>query len=74
MNMWRNGGIAPQFFALALDGGEWSSLCSSCFAASERASGTHCIGGWTLQRREKSLALAGNHTMTVQAVGHHYTD
>jgi hypothetical protein len=50
--------IAPPFFSLALDGGEWS--------ASRRALlllGTHCIGGWVGFRaclivcREKILLL-----------------
>jgi hypothetical protein len=39
------GGIAP-FFTSALDGGEWSASCSSCFMPRELAPGTHWIGGW----------------------------
>jgi hypothetical protein len=30
---------------LALDGGEWSASCPSCFTPRERAPGTHWIGG-----------------------------
>jgi hypothetical protein len=29
-----------------LDGGEWSASHHSCFTPSERAPGTHWIGGW----------------------------
>jgi hypothetical protein len=31
---------------LALDGGEWSASCPSCFTFRERAPGTHWMGGW----------------------------
>jgi len=31
---------------LALDEGEWSTSCPSCFNPRERAPGTHWIGGW----------------------------
>jgi hypothetical protein len=30
----------------ALDAGEWSASCPGCFTPSERAPGTHWIGGW----------------------------
>jgi hypothetical protein len=35
---------------LALDGGEWSASCPSCFTPRERAPGIHCIGGWVCPR------------------------
>jgi hypothetical protein len=38
-----NGGIAPPFFTLALEGGEWSA---SRPTSGERAPGTHWIGDW----------------------------
>jgi hypothetical protein len=38
-DIWGSGGIAPPFLTLALDGGEWSSLCPGHFT-----SGTHWIG------------------------------
>jgi hypothetical protein len=44
-----HGGVDVQvhiFFALALDGGEWSASCSSLFTSRERAPDTRCIGGW----------------------------
>jgi hypothetical protein len=49
------------------------------FTTGERAHAAHCIGGWVgtracQERREKSLALAGNQTPTVQPVVRRYTD
>jgi hypothetical protein len=34
------------FLTPALDGGEWSDSCASCFSPREAVHGTHCIGGW----------------------------
>jgi hypothetical protein len=42
----RSRGIAPLFMTPALNGGEWSTSRPGPFAPGERASGTHCIGGW----------------------------
>jgi hypothetical protein len=41
-----SGGIAPPFLASALGRGKWSASCSTRFNPREKASGTHCIGGW----------------------------
>jgi hypothetical protein len=41
-----NGGIAPPFLPLALDGGEWSSSCLSHFTHREIDPNTNWIGGW----------------------------
>jgi hypothetical protein len=41
-----SGGIAPPFLPSALDRCEWLYSRPSRFAFSERALGTHCIGGW----------------------------
>jgi len=47
---WRcTGGVEVQlhaFLTLAIDGGEWSASCPSCFTYGERASSIHWIGGW----------------------------
>jgi hypothetical protein len=57
------------FLTSALDGGEWSALCSCRFTPRERAPGTHWIGGWAGPRagldaavREKFPAPAGTRT------------
>jgi hypothetical protein len=34
------------FLTSALDGGEWSASHPGLFTPRERATGTHCIGGW----------------------------
>jgi hypothetical protein len=44
--VWGSRGIAPPFFTLSLDGGEWSALCPGHFTPREREPGTHWIGGW----------------------------
>jgi hypothetical protein len=52
------GGIAPPFFTLTLDRGEWSASCPGRFIPS-----THWIGGWVDLRAgldavvERRLAL-----------------
>jgi hypothetical protein len=43
-DIWGSGGIAPPFFASALDGGEWSASRPCRFTPEERAPGTHQIG------------------------------
>lgn len=55
--------------AWALDGGEWSTLCSLCCTPGVRACGTHWVGaGWVLElfwmywRRETCLVPAGRPT------------
>jgi hypothetical protein len=44
--MWGSGGIAPSFWTLAVDRGEWSAACPSHFSSRERVPGTLWIGGW----------------------------
>jgi hypothetical protein len=45
MMTWGNGGIAPPFLTLALNGGEWSAS-RFYFTPEETAPGTHYIQGW----------------------------
>jgi hypothetical protein len=60
-----NGGIAPPFSTLALDGGEWSASRPGRFTPGEIVSGTHWIGGWVGprtgldQKKRKFLPLSG---------------
>jgi hypothetical protein len=58
--------VSP-FLTLALDGDEWSASCPSHFISEEEALTTPWIGDWvgpwTLWRREKSLAPAGEQTL-----------
>jgi hypothetical protein len=58
-----------------LDGGEWSASHPSRFISSERAPGTHWIGGWVGPRdgldvveKRKTSSPAGNRTPAVQPV------
>jgi hypothetical protein len=46
MKTWASGSIAVTFLTPALDGGEWSASLPGRFISSERAPGTHYIGGW----------------------------
>jgi hypothetical protein len=46
MKTWENGGIAPPFLTLVLDGDEWSASHPSYFTSGERATDTHCVGGY----------------------------
>jgi hypothetical protein len=62
------------FLASGLDGGEWSASRPGHFTPGETPPVPHCIGGWTLWRREKSLAPAGDGTPTVQYLACRYTD
>jgi hypothetical protein len=64
-----NGGMAPPFLTLALDGDDWSTSRSGRFSPTEVAPATNCMEDcmesvWTLQRREKFLAPTGNRTPT----------
>jgi len=43
------------FLTTALDGGEWSALCSGRFTPAERIPGTHRIGGWVGPRARAGL-------------------
>jgi hypothetical protein len=46
---WRHGGyggIAPPFLTLALDGGEWSASCPSCFTPGEITPSNNLIWVW----------------------------
>jgi hypothetical protein len=61
-----SGGIATPFFALGLDGGEWSASRPGRFTSGEIASRTHWIGGWMGYRaglnvieKRKSLVPTG---------------
>jgi hypothetical protein len=69
------GRIAPLFFALALDGTEWSVSRPGRFTPGERTPSILYIGGWmdpqsvqTRQLRDKFLVPAGNRTPAVQHV------
>jgi hypothetical protein len=72
------------FLPSALDGGDWSALRPGRFTASERAPGTHWIGGWVgpravvdtvVKRRIPSPRRESNpRTPIVQPVGQRYTD
>jgi len=42
---------------LALDAGEWSASCPTCFTHGVRALGFHWIGGWVGPRAEKNSQL-----------------
>jgi hypothetical protein len=76
--------MTPLFLTSALDGGEWSTSRSGCFAPGERTAVT--IGWeicwlpepvwtvWTLWGREKSLTPAGNRTPVVHPAIRRYTD
>jgi hypothetical protein len=78
MKAWGNGGLAPPFMTLALDGGEWSAACLCCFMPRERCPSTHRIGNWVDPRaildtkEEKYLESAGNQTLAIEPVAHHY--
>jgi hypothetical protein len=54
----KNGGTDPPFLTSALHVDEWSAPCPSHFTPSEKATGTHWIGGWvgpsldTVEKRE----------------------
>jgi hypothetical protein len=43
MMTWENGGIAPPFLTLALDGGEWSASRFCYFTPEETAPGTWAL-------------------------------
>jgi hypothetical protein len=65
----------------ALGRGEWSASRPGRYTPSERATGTHWIGGWvgtdvvwTLWKREIYLSLSGNQTTAVQPVACRYID
>jgi hypothetical protein len=45
-----SGGIAPPFLTPAIDWGEWSASRPCRFTPTERAPGTHWIGGWVGHR------------------------
>jgi hypothetical protein len=50
---WRIGGVgysSMDFLTSALDGGEWSASHFGRFTPSERAPGSHWIGGWVGSR------------------------
>jgi hypothetical protein len=75
------GSIAPPFLLSALDGGKWAASRNALFTPGQRVPGAHCIGGWagkrtvwTLWRKVKSLASAGNRTPAVQLLAHRYND
>jgi hypothetical protein len=52
--------MAPPFFALALDGGEWPAVSGTLGE----------LQGWSTE----SSAPAGNWTLAVQPIAIHYTD
>jgi hypothetical protein len=61
-----SGGIAPPFFTLALDRGDWSASCTSHLTSRETAPGKHWTGGYAGSRasldaveKRKILRLLG---------------
>jgi hypothetical protein len=50
-DIWGSGDIAPSFFILAIDGGEWSASCPSRFTPREIALSTHCMGGTRIEAK-----------------------
>jgi hypothetical protein len=59
-DIWRNGGIAPQFLVSALDAGECSAARPCHFTPGERARGTYCVGGLFTYRRIRKSVLFYN--------------
>jgi hypothetical protein len=64
--MQESGGIAAPFLSSALDGGDWSASCPSCFTFRQRAHANNWIGGWvgsrpslTTVEKRKFLLLLG---------------
>jgi len=59
---WESGGIAPRILNSALDGGEWSASRPGRFTLRARASATHSIGGWVVNKlwSYKSCTFEGN--------------
>jgi hypothetical protein len=54
---WGSGSIPPCILTLALDGGEWSAVCPSCFTPRERDPGTHQTGGQMGPRASLDMAM-----------------
>jgi hypothetical protein len=70
-----NGGLAPPFLTLALDGCEWSVSRPGCFIPREIAAGTHWVGGWVGPRtgmnaveKREYLDPTGNRTPAIKTV------
>jgi hypothetical protein len=68
------------FLTLALYGGGWSASHTGRFTPSERAPGTHWIGGWVGPRagldtivKEKFQTLPGPEPLIVQPIAQRYT-
>jgi hypothetical protein len=66
MMTWGNGGIAPPFLTLAMNGGGWSASCFY-FTPEEMAPGARHIQGWVgpragldVMEKKKSLAPTRN--------------
>jgi hypothetical protein len=51
-----NGGMAPPFLALALDGGEWSASHPIVFTSMETSRISYCIGGWVDIKTKSKLS------------------
>lgn len=70
-DVWWSQGIVPPFLILAMDGGDWSPSCPSCFTPGERVPGTHLTGHCVSLRaglddveERKLLFPAENKTLT----------
>jgi hypothetical protein len=65
---------------LALDGGEWSALCSGQFIPWERVPSTQWTEGWLGtgvgldEVAEKNSCPAGNQTLTINFIASHFND
>jgi hypothetical protein len=54
---WGSGGVSPPFLTPALDEGEWLAIDPVAIPPGQKASSTHCIGGYVDPRLRLDIAV-----------------